>query len=394
MDTLFGFHMGRHYDEPDQYRTVGPVPVVFWASEFSLFNNRHEQILRSTIERLLRDASGLHDQEDGWNLIREKQGVKLYRKKSQKIRGKRTIDSMRGVGTFKVDPKNFCDLVTDLHEGRKKIDAMFKHGRVVEQVDPHTAIVHYEMKAEKCIVELHRDFLFLQHVRELGDGVWIIASRSAGVNQSLISSPPGAERGELLNSGYVVRPRKGGMCDICYVVQVELGSIPETVVNIAAKQQPMVIARAAAHLQSLQSSTIPSPSAKLSLSPRREDPQRTRRGTEDQFSDLVSSRQEDDQDCQSGIPLRSSASTQEGPASSPRGRSSPRDDLFFGFANMGHVETKDSNKPAIHHSVTARYRPVQSVVLVKPVIQCPACHSKQEDEDEGMFCFACGGKLE
>lgn len=147
----------------------------------------------------------------------------------------------------------------DLQEGRKKIDSLFKHGRIVEQIDPWTAVVHYEMRADKCIVELHLDFLFLQHSRELADGVWIIASRSAGVEQSLVPCPPGAQRAYVLNSGFVIKPRAGGMCDITYVVQADLSGVPETVVNLASKQQPLIIARAAEYLQQQQSATVTRP---------------------------------------------------------------------------------------------------------------------------------------
>lgn len=259
------------------------------------------------MEKLLRDASGSHDPEDGWRFLKEKNGVKsahfflffffalrvlsagtVSRKKSVKVKGQRCIDSFRGVGSFKVDARAFKDLVTDLHDGRKKIDAMFKHGRIVKQVDPYTAIVHYEMQAEKCIIDVHRDLLFLQHARELGDGVWVIASRSDGADQNLVPSPAGAQRALVMNSGFVLRPRAGGMCDICYVVQVELGNIPESVLNLVAQQQPLLIARAA---QCLQSGHV---------SPRKDSAPaagtRTRRDTEESFSDLVSARSEQDDD--------------------------------------------------------------------------------------------------
>lgn len=74
------------------------------------------------------------------------------------------------------------------------------------------------------------DFLFLQHSRELGNGVWIVASRSAGVSQDLLPSPPGASRAELMTSGWVIRPLRDqpGMCDIVYVVQADVGALPET----------------------------------------------------------------------------------------------------------------------------------------------------------------------
>jgi hypothetical protein len=69
MEYVHGFSMGKRYEEPKEYATI----------------------IRSTIEKLLRDASGRYDAEDGWQLALEKQGVTIYRKKSIKIKGKRTV---------------------------------------------------------------------------------------------------------------------------------------------------------------------------------------------------------------------------------------------------------------------------------------------------------------
>jgi hypothetical protein len=154
-----------------------------------------------------------------------------------------------------VNAKAFTELVTNLGDDRKRIDHFFKQGEIVKRIDDATSIVYYEIQAKKCIANMHRDLLFMQHTRELGAGVWIVASRSAGVSQDLVPPAQGCSRAELLTSGWVVRPLKDGRCEIVYIVQADLGNLPETVINILAKQQPLLIARASAFLIARNSST-------------------------------------------------------------------------------------------------------------------------------------------
>lgn len=73
---LYGVGLGRHYAPPDEYKHVRES--IFFS--FPIVSHNHttpaEQILTSTVEGLLRDSSGKHDTEDGWNFVRTKQGVK------------------------------------------------------------------------------------------------------------------------------------------------------------------------------------------------------------------------------------------------------------------------------------------------------------------------------
>jgi hypothetical protein len=43
----------------------------------------------------------------------------------------------------------------------------------------------------------------------------------------LVCVVQGAVRAEVLNSGFLMRPRDNGMCEIVYVIQVDLGNMPE-----------------------------------------------------------------------------------------------------------------------------------------------------------------------
>jgi hypothetical protein len=99
-------------------------------------------------------------------------------------------------------------MVIDLGVRRKQWDPVFHQGKVVELIDEKTTVVWMELKTKKCVVDFHRDLLYLQHSRKLTDGSFIVASRSAGVLQddTLVPLPEGCIRATLHTSGYVIRP--------------------------------------------------------------------------------------------------------------------------------------------------------------------------------------------
>lgn len=108
----------------------------------------------------------------------------MARKKSSATKGQRNIQIVRGKGLIRgCDAETYRNLVIDLGNRRKLWDNVFYQGKVVELVDDFTSIIWIELKTRKCVLDFHRDLLYMQHSRKLADGTFIVASRSAGVLQ-------------------------------------------------------------------------------------------------------------------------------------------------------------------------------------------------------------------
>jgi hypothetical protein len=212
-----------HYEPPEQFRSI----------------------ITSTMNKLLRAADPKFDASDGWELLKVKNGVTMHRKRAEKVKGERAIATIRGTGLVRCDAATYVSLATDLGQRRKTWDTVFLQGKLVEVVDECTSIVWLELRSKKCVMEVHRDVLYMQHTRRLGN-THVVASRSAGVLQTLIPSPPGAVRATLHTSGYVVRPADDelGTCEVTYVVQFDSGGpIPTALLNRISEDLPQCIAR-------------------------------------------------------------------------------------------------------------------------------------------------------
>jgi hypothetical protein len=213
-----------HYEPPEQFRSI----------------------ITSTVNKLLRAADPKFDASDGWELLKVKNGVTMHRKKAEKVKGERAIATIRGTGLVRCDAATYVSLAIDLGQRRKTWDTVFLQGKLVEVVDECTSIVWLELRSKKCVMEVHRDVLYMQHTRRLGNNTHVVASRSAGVLQTLIPSPPGAVRATLHTSGYVVRPADDelGTCEVTYVVQFDSGGpIPTALLNRISEDLPQCIAR-------------------------------------------------------------------------------------------------------------------------------------------------------
>lgn len=214
---------GDGYEPPEQFRSI----------------------ITSTVNKLLRAADPKFDAADGWELIKTKNGVTMHRKRAEKVKGERAIATIRGTGLVRCEPGTYVELATDLGQRRKLWDPVFVQGKVVELVDECTSIVWMELRSKKCVMEVHRDVLYMQHSRRLGQ-THVVASRSAGVLQALVPCPSGALRATLHTSGYVVRPmdEERGTCEVTYVVQFDAGGpVPTALLNRISEDLPQCIAR-------------------------------------------------------------------------------------------------------------------------------------------------------
>ena len=186
-------------------------------------------IINSTVDQLLRAAQPAFDDADGWELLKkDKNGVESHRKRTRKVKGERVVIMVRGRGLIRCDAATYRDLAVSLDPSvRKRWDHLFHQGEVVQQLDVHTSVVWLELKTKKCIMDFHRDLLYMQHSRELANGVFVVASRSAGVLQDDTLKPvaEGALRGTLHTSGYVIRPLEEdarGLCEVTFVTQADV----------------------------------------------------------------------------------------------------------------------------------------------------------------------------
>lgn len=208
-----------------------------------------ENIIASTVEKLLRASQPSFDDEDGWILLKkDKNGVCSHKKKDIVTKGERSISTVRGRGLVRCDARTYRDMVVSLDPPlRQRWDLVFNQGRIVKELDEFTNVVWMELRTKKCVLDFHRDLLWMQHSREMANGIFVVASRSAGVVQddSLVPVPRGAIRATLHTSGYVIRPLNDelGNCEVSFVTQVDVRGMPAVVLNRLAEEQPQCIYR-------------------------------------------------------------------------------------------------------------------------------------------------------
>jgi hypothetical protein len=84
--------------------------------------------------------------------------------------------------------------------------------------------------------------ILVKRMAPLADGTRVTVIRS--ITYPDAPAVPGSMLGMLASTGWVIRPADDkGVCQACYVVSINFDGIPQAVVNIAAKQIPLVAAR-------------------------------------------------------------------------------------------------------------------------------------------------------
>jgi hypothetical protein len=79
------------------------------------------------------------------------------------------------------------------------------------------------------MLEIHRDLVFLEEWKKIGE-TYVISARSGAADQSLVPSPDKCLRAELIIGGWVLEPWSGPKgkkeCSATYVAQVDLKNLP------------------------------------------------------------------------------------------------------------------------------------------------------------------------
>lgn len=69
---------------------------------------------------------------------------------------------MKGIGEVNASPEAVKTVIKDLTQANKW-DPLFLEGKIIEQLDKHTEILHLKFSAKYCILEQKRDFTILYH---------------------------------------------------------------------------------------------------------------------------------------------------------------------------------------------------------------------------------------
>lgn len=122
-------------------------------------------------------------------------------------------------------------------ERRTEFDSQFNTGRRVKVINDYTLIDY--MAYNGVWPTSPRDFVSCVHWR-IHEGNIVVAAFATSHKDC--PDVEGHVRGELILGGWVLRPTGATSCEINYIVQSDLkGSIPKTVVNLAAESQPMLV---------------------------------------------------------------------------------------------------------------------------------------------------------
>eukprot|EP00755_Sulcionema_specki_P029756 Sspe_Gene.92838::Locus_65602_Transcript_1_1_Confidence_1.000_Length_1037::g.92838::m.92838 len=130
-------------------------------------------------------------------------------------------------------------------ECRKEWDELFLEGRDIKVYHPkdfHGVEVFHRYMAFRSptILVSHRDFEVLVSERVLDDGRFVC--KAVSITPGVVPTPRGFVRGEVLTSGFIAVPIKGGGIEVTYIAQMDpKGWIPPQVVNLIAARQSVGI---------------------------------------------------------------------------------------------------------------------------------------------------------
>jgi hypothetical protein len=103
-------------------------------------------------------------QKGGWCFSKRKHGVSISFRKTEDEECK--LDCFRGAGVLPFAPNVLCDEI--MREGSREWDPQLVLSKTVCTLDDQTLIMHHVYRAKKCLIEIHRDFVFVLHKRVLG----------------------------------------------------------------------------------------------------------------------------------------------------------------------------------------------------------------------------------
>ena len=154
------------------------------------------------------------------------------------------ITSFRGQAIVPFDPPTVAALIADPTQ-QTAVNPQLKSCSVVSE-SPGAVVWHKVFRAKKCMLDIHRDLLFCERRVRVGR-LLVFCASSSGVDQSLVGSPEKCVRGHVHLAGWVLEEWEaaGGKIhtSLTYLAQVDLKNLPAAVVEIANKEQPLVVQR-------------------------------------------------------------------------------------------------------------------------------------------------------
>eukprot|EP00698_Gefionella_okellyi_P009944 TRINITY_DN2559_c0_g1_i1.p1 TRINITY_DN2559_c0_g1~~TRINITY_DN2559_c0_g1_i1.p1 ORF type:complete len:526 (+),score=93.76 TRINITY_DN2559_c0_g1_i1:1092-2669(+) len=175
----------------------------------------------------------LETEKDGWELFKEQDQVKMYRKS---IAGS-PVDMLKGVGIIRATPAYITQSSSNLDE-RKVWDDMFEGGEVLEQLDSHSDACHLRFKGMWPVSG--RDLCVIRGWIDAGNGIRLAYSQS--VDHPACKSDSKYVRAQLYPTGFWLVPQADGSTHVTYVCSMDLkGSIPGRIKSMVAVNLPLTV---------------------------------------------------------------------------------------------------------------------------------------------------------
>jgi hypothetical protein len=173
----------------------------------------------------------------GWKVMDTEKGIVILKKKTPGT----PFLSFMGKGVITLPPREVYDSLRN-PQLRFTYDSMLKELHFVKHVEDGLYVLHVHHETTQCFIKQSRDFCILANERTEGNKLLLV-----GLSVDIPECPlnPNITRGKITYSGWVVEPHtvKGRTCSmITYLLQVDLGGIPATLVNYVSKRQPLAIA--------------------------------------------------------------------------------------------------------------------------------------------------------
>ncbi|KAK3275092.1 hypothetical protein CYMTET_16761 [Cymbomonas tetramitiformis] len=155
------------------------------------------------------------------------------------------VHCVKGVATLPFSPKEIFDTIKD-PRSRHGYDNMVKSVRVVAQgpEEAGVSVAHIHHHTNQCLVGYGRDFCVLHQASKLEGraDTYIVAGQS--IEHSLCPQQPGVSRGRVVISGWIISPVKSQgsvMSRVTHLTQVDLKGVPNTLINLVSRRQPLCI---------------------------------------------------------------------------------------------------------------------------------------------------------
>jgi hypothetical protein len=169
---------------------------------------------------------------EGWINVKRENGVLIEKNKKGSATCYKGTTNISAVNTAVI--QSSCVSL----EALPTIDPLFKQGRVLKTYSDNCDVRLLEYEGRKCITKMRTHFVVLVHrLPPLEDGTRVVVVRSITYSNEPVVQ--GSTLGNLSATGWIIRPNG----QTTYVCQVNLEGIPQTLVNLASREIPLVSGR-------------------------------------------------------------------------------------------------------------------------------------------------------